>query len=519
MTSQYRHRRLSVAATPFPSPIEPGEIAVNTANRQLAVGDANSGSLGSALVLLAVRLFDARGIYAVGDYVVQAGAMYRCKTAHGPAAFNLANFDRVRDLGTAISAAEVTVMPAGTIGSTNVQAALSELDGDIGLKVGMAQLGEHAVLYDTDQVLTSTFTGMARRNIYAAPFDAAACMGIQVNGACEVAQEGTADLWVPTGLAYVGDQWAINSFGLDKSGGMKPSGFGGIAPTPPGLGNFVTSWNNEFGAAGVNDFWTIQQPIEGYRCARLAWGSVNAQPVTVCFWVLNKGYTGTFSGAVRNADGTRSYPFTYNIAAANTWEYKAISIPGDQLGVWDKTNGIGMYVHFTFMAGTNYKAPPHVWAAGSFLAGNGTFNAAPSATANYVAITGLLVLPGADTPSIPARSSFLQRPYDNELAICQRYFEIVGSGGNGYAQGSASISMAFRYATTKRARPTVAQTTTTPGIICAGGYLNASGAASVISAADNHNGFATTVTGFSALTVGQGVISNTPEWYKCNARM
>ena len=49
MTSHYRHRRTSAPATAFPSPVEPGEIAVNTANRQIAVGDAASGALGNPL--------------------------------------------------------------------------------------------------------------------------------------------------------------------------------------------------------------------------------------------------------------------------------------------------------------------------------------------------------------------------------------------------------------------------------------------------------------------------------------
>ena len=54
MTSRYRHRRTSNPATAFPATIEPGEIATNTANRQLALGDANAGSLGAPLLLLEI---------------------------------------------------------------------------------------------------------------------------------------------------------------------------------------------------------------------------------------------------------------------------------------------------------------------------------------------------------------------------------------------------------------------------------------------------------------------------------
>jgi hypothetical protein len=88
---QYRHRRTANPSHVFPT-LEPGELSVNTANRQLAVGDANVVGVGTPLPLLAVRYFDARGIYAVGDHVVNAGTLYRCIVAHGPAAFDPAHF-------------------------------------------------------------------------------------------------------------------------------------------------------------------------------------------------------------------------------------------------------------------------------------------------------------------------------------------------------------------------------------------------------------------------------------------
>ena len=95
MPSQYRHRRSSNPASAFPGAIEPGEIAVNTANRQLVVGDANASSLGTTLALLATRMFDARGQYAVGDYAWNGGQLYRAKATISPGAFNSANWDQV----------------------------------------------------------------------------------------------------------------------------------------------------------------------------------------------------------------------------------------------------------------------------------------------------------------------------------------------------------------------------------------------------------------------------------------
>src|SRR5262245_20206736 len=91
--SSYKHRRTTNPATAFPSSLADGEIAVNTANRQLAVGDPLAS--GAPLPLIAVRVFSTAGQYAIGDYVVQAGQLYRAKAAVSPSAFNAANWDAV----------------------------------------------------------------------------------------------------------------------------------------------------------------------------------------------------------------------------------------------------------------------------------------------------------------------------------------------------------------------------------------------------------------------------------------
>jgi hypothetical protein len=85
MASHYRHRRSGSATTPFFGPMEGGEIAVNTANRQLAVGDVLSGQ---PMAYIAVRYFDVRAKYLMKDFVVYDGALYVALTAVNPGPFN-----------------------------------------------------------------------------------------------------------------------------------------------------------------------------------------------------------------------------------------------------------------------------------------------------------------------------------------------------------------------------------------------------------------------------------------------
>ena len=93
------------------------------------------------------------------------------------------------------------------------------------------------------------------------------------------------------------------------------------------------------------DYYLIQQHIEGNNIIDLNWGTANAKPVSLSFWVRSS-LTGTFGGSLGNNAFDYTYPFTYTISSANTWEYKTITISGPTSGTWLKTNGIGIQVTF-----------------------------------------------------------------------------------------------------------------------------------------------------------------------------
>jgi microcystin-dependent protein len=142
MTSHYRHRRIFNPATAFPTPLEPGEIAVNSANRQLALGDADPASPGATKLLLAVRYFDVKAQYAANEFVVQAGGLYRSKAAVTPGAFNATQWDLYNtdpatktyvDAGDAAITTAFQNADAAII--TNYQAADTTLTNSVNAKV------------------------------------------------------------------------------------------------------------------------------------------------------------------------------------------------------------------------------------------------------------------------------------------------------------------------------------------------------------------------------------------------
>jgi hypothetical protein len=74
-----------------PSGQLPGTLYTNWPDNQLGVVNA----AGASVDLLAIRYFSTTAVYAIGDFVVTAGHLYRATAANGPGAFNGANWFQV----------------------------------------------------------------------------------------------------------------------------------------------------------------------------------------------------------------------------------------------------------------------------------------------------------------------------------------------------------------------------------------------------------------------------------------
>jgi hypothetical protein len=204
----------------------------------------------------------------------------------------------------------------------------------------------------------------------------------------------------------------------------------------------------------TGDFFTIQQRIEGYNVADLAWGTASAKTITLSFWVYSS-LTGTFGGAINNADNTRAYPFSYTISSANTWTKASITIPGDTSGTWLTTNGIGLNVYWGLGVGSTYSGTAGAWSGTTYLSATGATSVVGTSGATLY-ITGVQLEVG-DTAT-----DFENLQYGQQLAMCQRYFEIMGSSGstsNAYAVcaviTSTQTSGVLWFKTEKRATPTI----------------------------------------------------------------
>jgi hypothetical protein len=293
-----------------------------------------------------------------------------------------------------------------------------------------------------------------------------------INGDMRIDQRNAGAATTPVGGAYVIDRWAA---GLTQAGKFTAARYAApVAGVLSALGftYFLGLISTSAYTLLAGDQFTIRQPIEADLCADFAWGTANAQPVTLSFFV-NSSLTGTFGGAISNSvtAPTRSYPFSFNIPTAG-WQKVVVTIPGDSLVSstnWVlQGNGVGAVLLFGLGVGATLSGPAGAWANGDFRSANGAVS--------VVSTNGVgLNFAGVKLEVGSVATPFNRQSMAKSLADCQRYF--VGLGSGAYAslnvQGFAN---AAGYATfvqwsapvTMRAAPTI--------IAAWGSFTSASGA-------------------------------------------
>jgi hypothetical protein len=155
--------------------------------------------------------------------------------------------------------------------------------------------------------------------------------------------------------------------------------------------------------------------------------------LTLGFWIFSS-IAGTYAVAFRRNNFTRSYVTTITVNTANTWEYKIVQIPWDTAVAqsYDPASP-----GFNFVIGavttTSLQAPIlNTWETANRTSHASATNWA--ATAGAVIRIAQVQLRNGYRSLEDMRDGFIPfaPTYDQELAACQRYFEIVQINSNSY---------------------------------------------------------------------------------------
>jgi hypothetical protein len=224
---------------------------------------------------------------------------------------------------------------------------------------------------------------------------------------------------------------------------------------PAGFINSLLYTSTTGGSAGANDRLIIRHRIEGFNWADLGWGTASAKTVTLSFKVRSS-LTGTFSGSLRNSNEDRSYPFSFTISSANTFEDKSITIVGDTTGTWETGNGTAVQLSFDMGSGSSKRTTAGAWAAGDFVGVTGAVSVSATTGATFY-ITGVQLEVGTQA------TSFEYRQFGTELSLCQRYywknlsvdaFGLVALGTADSPSNNQALAYA-KYPVTMRSQPTI----------------------------------------------------------------
>ena len=278
-----------------------------------------------------------------------------------------------------------------------------------------------------------------------------------INGDMRIDQRNAGASLSPTSAAF---GYAVDRFPAYNSTAGSKFSIQRSTDAPTGFSNSVVVTSSSAYSVAAGDQFYFCQFIEGFNSADFAFGTASAKTVTLSFWVKSS-LTGTFGGSLMNSAYNRSYPFSYTISAANTWEQKTVTIAGDTTGTWiGSTNGLGLRVHFGLGIGSTYSGTAGAWAAAERYSPTGAVSVVGTNGATFY-ITGVQLEVGS------VATPFERRDYGRELILCQRYYQKVlpAASSVNFASGFCSTTTSSRYVlhmiTEMRAAPTALETTGT----------------------------------------------------------
>lgn len=253
-----------------------------------------------------------------------------------------------------------------------------------------------------------------------------------INGGMVIDQRNGGGSVTPTGDAYTLDRWTTWTYQASKFSVQQNAG--SITP-PAGFTNYLGCTSTSAYSVPSGEGFAMMQKIEGYNIADLGWGTIGALSVTLSFWVRSS-LTGIFGGALNNSAQNRSYPFSYTINSANTWEYKTITIAGDTSGTWLTTSGAGILLKFGLGVGSTLSGTAGAWANASYSSATGATSVVGTSGATFY-ITGVQLEAGS------VASQFEYRQYGTELNLCQRYYQRQTGGGRHFIAGNGGVNSCY----------------------------------------------------------------------------
>ena len=279
-----------------------------------------------------------------------------------------------------------------------------------------------------------------------------------INGDMRIAQRGTSNV-VPANTTCFGvDRFAVYSSG---SGYTLTQQTLTASDTPYQVG-FRNSYRNTVNVGNnlqASGYLYNYQAVEAYNMADFNFGTSFGIPVTVSFWFRSNSPSGSlFTFNINNSFASSAWAtymagFTY--ANSGTWQYITATVPPPPNGsTWNTGNSTGINLHICSYNLTVSGSVLNTWQTQN----NGYIPGAyvwTTTAGNFIEFTGIQLEKGTVATPFEARS------YATELALCQRYYQVIGQNqgattyfGTAFAYTTSAAYLALPLGVSMRTAPT-----------------------------------------------------------------
>jgi hypothetical protein len=335
---------------------------------------------------------------------------------------------------------------------------------------------------------------------------------IIINGAMQVAQRGTSS--TSSGYQTV-DRFEYRFGGTDEAPTQTQADVAS-GTTPYSLGfrkSYKIQNGNQTSGAGSADNIYLRQRIEAQDIANSGWNYTSSSSfITLSFWVKSS-VAQNFYGYAQTIDGTKqNYPFETGSLTADTWTKITKTIPGNSNLQFDNdvNNGLDLVVVAPFW-GTDYTASSvtlNQWAAQ-----NDSTRTPDNTSTWYTTNDATFEVTGVQLEVGSVTTDFEHRSFGQELALCQRYYQILASTdediiGTGYGKSNGHIFVGRPLLVEMRVKPSLDDQTSGSTRYRANANVNGNtgDAAALDSVVCNNKMLSIQFTGFSSLSDGTGAV-------------
>ena len=252
-----------------------------------------------------------------------------------------------------------------------------------------------------------------------------------INGSMQVAQRGTSATGLGNTITYATcDRWEQQG---SAATGRYTSTQTGITDLVGFRSCLKFNCTTADTSTGAGEYLVLAQKFEGFNVSHIGMGSSKAKELTLSFYAKGNA-PAQYTAQLQTA---QSYEISKSFNVTSEWQRFEITYPANTVAnPLDNNNTAQLFLQIWLNSGSTYSggsALNETWgspANNTMAVGNSNFY---SSTDNEFFITGVQLEVG-DTAT-----PFEHRSYGDELAKCQRYYQVFKE------EGTATFGVAFAY--------------------------------------------------------------------------